>query len=75
MTLFSEYLRTSIRAEFDRLGLTHREVADRVGISRPQVTRMLGGSTELMPLNWARLLAALQLELRLVATQPEGRQP
>ena len=75
MTAFSNYLRKTVRAKLEGQNLTHREAAKRAGISRPQVSRMLGGGTELLPRNWARLLAALRLELRLVPAQHEDNRP
>lgn len=59
-------IREHIRAEMQRRGLTHAQVADLLGMPRPQVTRMLTGQSGSVPLGWQKLLDTLDLKVTLI---------
>lgn len=52
-----------VRSEVQRRRLTHEQLADHLGLSRPQVSRMLSGRSGRVPEGWAHLLDLLGLEL------------
>lgn len=64
-------IREGVRAELRRRGLTHAQVADLLGMPRPQVTRMLTGQSGTVPDGWQRLLDALDLHLTVSPHSPK----
>lgn len=48
-----------VRKRLDRLGLTHAELAERMGITRSAATRIVGGRQNLSAYRARRLAAAL----------------
>lgn len=57
-------IRAAVRAEVERAGWTHAELAERAGLPRPRVTEYLAGRRDMTGANLDRLLEALGLELR-----------
>lgn len=63
-------IRKAIRAELRERGLTHAQIAEQLGMPRPQITRMLTGQSGSVPEGWQKLLAAL--DLQLTVTRKDG---
>ena len=59
----NESVRQSVKERMKAQGVTHQELADRTGIERPNVTRLLSGNVGKVPDNWQKVLDALGLEL------------
>jgi len=63
MTGMNETVRQSVKSTMKKKGLTHQELADLTGIERPNLTRLLSGTSGKVPDNWQRVLDTLGLEL------------
>lgn len=53
-------------------GITQQQLADLTGIQRPNVTRLLSGTSGQVPDNWQRILDALELDL-ITSPKPEDQ--
>lgn len=62
-------IREAIRAELSRRKLTHAQIAEELGMPRPQVTRMLTGQSGSVPEGWQKLLDALDLQLSVTTKE------
>lgn len=59
----NDEIREGVRAELKRRGLTHAQMAEQLGMPRPQLTRMLTGQSGQVPEAWRKLFGALDLHL------------
>lgn len=71
-------IREAMKAAVSRRGLTHAQLANRLGIKQPSVTQLLNGSYGKVPKSLLEALDALGLELQVVesgtAERPEETQ-
>lgn len=56
-------IRAAVRAEVERAGWTHQELATRTGLPRPRVTEYLTGRRDMTGASLDRLLTALGLRI------------
>lgn len=71
-------IREAMKAAVRRRGLTHAQLANRLGIKQPSVTQLLNGSYGKVPQSLLEALDALGLEIQVVesgsAERPEETQ-
>ncbi len=65
-------IRSTLRAEMARAGLTQEEVAEQAGISRVYVSRLLTGRADGSAEVWDKLLRTVGFEL-VVEARPSGK--
>lgn len=62
-------IREQVRIELRRQSLTHAQIADLLGMPRPQVTRMLTGQSGSVPIGWQKLLDTLDLKITVTSKE------
>lgn len=68
-----QMLREMLTSRMDEHGVTPAALAQRAGISRPHVSRILRAKRPASTAVWSRLLAAAKPPTVVVATCPHGR--
>lgn len=69
--MVNDHIRQQVRDIMKERGITQQQLADLTGIQRPNVTRLLSGTSGQVPDNWQRILDALELDL-ITSPKPEG---
>lgn len=70
MQWMNDEVRAKVRAVMQEQNLSQGQLAKKIGLERPAVTRLLSGRVGRLPDNWQRVLDALGLELTV---QPKER--
>ncbi|MDR6219206.1 helix-turn-helix transcriptional regulator [Deinococcus soli (ex Cha et al. 2016)] len=68
----NDHIRQQVRNIMKERGITQQQLADLTGIQRPNVTRLLSGTSGQVPDNWQRILDALELDL-ITSPKPEDQ--
>ncbi|GGK95474.1 helix-turn-helix domain-containing protein [Deinococcus radiotolerans] len=69
----NDHIRQQVRDIMKERGITQQQLADLTGLQRPNVTRLLSGTSGQVPDNWQRILDALQLDLITSSTTEDQR--
>lgn len=63
MTVMNDSVRALVKQTMLERHMTQTELAKRVGLERPAVSRLLNGAVGKIPENWQRILDELNIEL------------
>ena len=63
METVNQDVRTQVKAVMKEKGLTQQAIADKLGVDRVYVNRMLSGHASQVPGRWSEMLELLGLEL------------
>lgn len=71
MERMNEKIRRAVRVSLAERDMTQTDLAEKIGVSRQYVSRIMQGQVGKVPDAWVRILDALDLELTAVAREDD----